>query len=172
MIHRASPAYVTFLMCMWLKNSFPVVLNITRRREKSRYHEESSSIYISRYSGCATWCTVGAPVMHNAKSRMYIRIADIYRVFVVYKTDEGRGERERKSRRCRPRRDIRRMPGASSALFETGYRQCEDVRKRITHRIYTYTYTHTCRRATRGAMNSKKSSLTRVTDSSRREHPV
>lgn len=74
MIHGTSPAYVTFLMCMWLKNSFPVVLNITRRREKSRYREESSSIYISRYSGCATRCTVGAPVMHNAKSRMYIHI--------------------------------------------------------------------------------------------------
>lgn len=141
MIHGTSPAYVTFLMCMWLKNSFPVVLNITRRREKSRYREESSSIYISRYSGCATRCTVGAPVMHNAKSRMYIRI--VGHLSGVRGLQNGWGEeRERKPRRCTPRRDIRRMPGASSALFETGYRQREDVRKRITHRIYTHIYIH------------------------------
>lgn len=63
-------------------------------------------------------------------------------------------ERERKPRRyveiseeCRD---------ASSALFETTARRCED------HISYTHTYIYTD--VPRGAMNSKKSSLTRLTD--------
>jgi len=142
MIHGTSPAYVTFLMCMWLKNSFPVVLNITRRREKSRYREESSSIYISRYSGCATRCTVGAPVMHNAKSRMYIRI--VGHLSGVRGLQNGWGEeREREKTKAlhaasRYPKNARRILGFVRNGVQTAW-GCEEA----DHTSYIYTHIHT-----------------------------
>jgi len=72
-IRDKSPRYVTFLTRVRLKSSFPACLNgrAGRRREKSRYREESGSIYISRYSGGARQCTRHTPAgtTRNAGSR-------------------------------------------------------------------------------------------------------